>query len=155
MIETLQIICNVIILIGGVFGAFFTIGKFCGVNFNFFKKQRKKRTQQDLEELFPLLHDKYVEEIKKELIEIKDINLKQNEIIENLLYGIRDTLRYQIIGIYQKYKKAQQIPLYEHEKLEDTYKDYKKLNGNHYIDKYYKRIQRWEIISNKEEGEEI
>ena len=128
----IQTICNIIILIGGVVGA-----------------------KKDLDELLPQYFDKYMLEMRKELQEIKSINLKQNETIENLLYGIRDTLRYQIMAIYQKYKKTQQIPLYEYEKLEDTYKDYKKLDGNHYIDKYYERMQRWEIISNVEEGEEI
>lgn len=151
----IQTICNIIILIGGVVGAILTIGKFSGIQFNFLKGKRKKLIKKDLDELLPQYFDKYMLEMQKELQEIKSINLKQNETIENLLYGIRDTLRYQIMAIYQKYKKTQQIPLYEHEKLEDTYKDYKKLDGNHYIDKYYERMQRWEIISNVEEGEEI
>lgn len=151
----IQTICNIIILIGGVVGAILTIGKFSGIQFNFFKGKRKKIIKKDLDELLPQYFDKYMLEMRKELQEIKSINLKQNETIENLLYGIRDTLRYQIMAIYQKYKKTQQIPLYEYEKLEDTYKDYKKLDGNHYIDKYYERMQRWEIISNVEEGEEI
>ena len=151
----IQTICNIIILIGGVVGAILTIGKFSGIQFNFLKGKRKKLIKKDLDELLPQYFDKYMLEMQKELQEIKSINLKQNETIENLLYGIRDTLRYQIMAIYQKYKKTQQIPLYEYEKLEDTYKDYKKLDGNHYIDKYYERMQRWEIISNVEEGEEI
>ena len=151
----IQTICNIIILIGGTVGAILTIGKFSGIQFNFFKSKRKKIVKKDLDELLPQYFDKYMLEMQKEFQEIKSINLKQNETIENLLYGIRDTLRYQIMAIYQKYKKTQQIPLYEHEKLEDTYKDYKKLDGNHYIDKYYERMQRWEIISNVEEGEEI
>ena len=49
----------------------------------------------------------------------------------------------------------EKINPYREKAGEISYKDYKKLDGNHYIDKYYERMQRWEIISNVEEGEEI
>ena len=148
---TFQFICNLIILIGGAAAATFTIAKFLGVPFNFIKKKRKKQVEKDLEELLPQFFEKYMEKISGELKEIKEINITQNKTIDNLLYGIRDSLRYQIMDIYQRYKKARKIPQYEKEKLDDTYQDYKKINGNHYIDKYYHRMEKWEIIPNEEE----
>lgn len=148
---TFQFICNLIILIGGAVAAALTIAKFLGVPFNFFKKKRKKQIEKDLEELLPQFFKKYMEKISVELKEIKEININQNKTIDNLLYGIRDSLRYQIMDIYQRYKKVRKIPQYEKEKLDDTYQDYKKIDGNHYIDKYYRRMEKWEIIPNEEE----
>ena len=148
---TFQFICNLIILIGGAVAAALTIAKFLGVPLNFFKKKRKKQIEKDLEELLPQFFKKYMEEISVKLKEIKEININQNKTIDNLLYGIRDSLRYQIMDIYQRYKKVRKIPQYEKEKLDDTYQDYKKIDGNHYIDKYYRRMEKWEIIPNEEE----
>ena len=160
MVSTLQVICNVIILIGGVAGAIFTIGKFFGVPFNFLKKKKKAQIQKELNELLPALMDKYKEDFHKEFEEIKEINLQQNKEIQkqnkdtqNIIEGLRDDLRYKIMDIYQKYKLTKQIPIYEKEKLDETFKDYKQLHGNHYIEKYYNRMQKWTVVDSKEEEE--
>lgn len=36
---------------------------------------------------------------------------------------------------------------HEREALEQYYKDYKALNGNSYIDKYYSRMILWDIVA--------
>ena len=153
MFSVLQIICDVVILIGGVVAAVVTISKFFGGQFNFIKGKRRKIVEKDFEEILPPLLEKYMKEVYGELREIKDINLKQSETIDKLVHGIRDTLRYQIMDIYQRYKKTRKIPQYEREKLDDTYLDYKELDGNHYIDKYYRRMEKWEVIPSSEEEE--
>ena len=153
MFSVLQIICDIVILIGGVTAAIVTIGKFFGGQFNFLKGRRRKLVEKDFEEILPPLLDKYMQEVYDELKEIKEINIKQSETIDKLVRGIRDTLRYQIMDIYQRYKKTRKIPQYEREKLDDTYLDYKELDGNHYIDKYYRRMEKWEVIPSSEEEE--
>ena len=47
------------------------------------------------------------------------------------------------MAIYHEYKQERALPTYKREALEQYYKDYKKLNGNSYIDKYYSRMKCW------------
>lgn len=54
-------------------------------------------------------------------------------------------MRQRIMDIYHRYKKEKSYPIHEKEKLEELYKDYKAEKGNSYIDKYYNRMQTWEV----------
>ena len=69
--------------------------------------------------------------------------------------GLKDILRQKIMAIYHTYRKYQMIPLSEKEKVDELYKDYKAQKGNSYIDKYYKRITTWSVISDENFEEEI
>ena len=51
-----------------------------------------------------------------------------------------------IMDIYHKYEGVKKIPRSVRDQLDKLYEDYKALLGNSYIDKYYARIIKWEVI---------
>lgn len=100
------------------------------------------------------VRDKYKADRAAYLTLIRDDVLKQvgepirknEDDLEALKISARDVLREKIMRIYHTYKHDRAFPLYEKEALEQYYKDYKRLLGNSYIDKYYGRMAKWEII---------
>lgn len=145
---TFQFICNLIILIAGVCAAITGILKFFGVPVNFFRNRHKE--DKELQKTVTTAINKNTEMIE----EIRNINLRQNSDIENIIVAVRDALRYKIMDIYKTYKQTKEIPISEKEKLDETMSDYKKLNGNSYIDKYYARMLTWTVVQDYK-GEEI
>lgn len=90
---------------------------------------------------------RYLQEIKAEVLAAIGGGVSKNkEELEALMISQRDVLREKIMRIYHIYKKDRAFPLYEQEALKQYYKDYKRLNGNSYIDKYYGRMEGWKII---------
>lgn len=171
--ELFQIICNIIISIGAVTVAIVNIYNFFAKPTSYFKKRSIEHMKEALENVLPeylLQHDletrkkylsdreKYLHDISDEVLdsttsileEIKEINLKQTESIDNIVKGLRDILRYEIMDIYHKYRKVKKIPISDKEKLDESYNNYKHLCGNNYIDKYYARMTKWEIIYDEE-----
>ena len=59
----------------------------------------------------------------------------------------RCLLRDRITSIYYKNKFSSEIRQYEYENLERLYKQYKKLDGNSFIDKIWNEIQDWSVVS--------
>lgn len=92
-----------------------------------------------------------LEDLSSSIQEIKDTNLKQNQSIEILNANFRDVLREKIMRIYHKNKKTRNLIRYEKEALDQYYKDYKRISGNSYIDKYYGRMELWNIIEDPDE----
>ena len=100
------------------------------------------------------VRDKYKADRANYLTLIRDDVLKQindpiqqnQDDLEALKISARDVLREKIMRIYHAYKHERAFPLYEKEALEQYYKDYKRLLGNSYIDKYYGRMSKWQII---------
>ena len=94
--------------------------------------------------------EKYLQEIKAEVV--KEINCQLSSIdkiqidIEALAESAKDVLREKIMAIYHKNKKIRQLEEHEKEALTQYYKDYKAIGGNSYIDKYYGRMETWEVI---------
>lgn len=144
---TFQFICNLIILVGGALAAITGILKFFGVPINFFRNKHKE--DKELQKTITEAINKNTEMIE----EIKNINLQQNSDIENIIVAVRDALRYKIMDIYKTYKHIKEIPISEKEKLDETMADYKKLNGNSYIDKYYSRMLTWTVVQDYKEEE--
>lgn len=103
-------------------------------------KETRKKYQADRE--------KYLQEIKAEvlaciqgqLIQVEELNLQY----ETLAISARDVLREKIMEIYHKNKIGRRMTGYEREALNQYYKDYKAIDGNSYIDKYYNRMKKWE-----------
>lgn len=56
--------------------------------------------------------------------------------------------------IYNDYRKDKILPISKKEQLEQYYIDYKALKGNSYIDKYYNRIKKWEVMDEDDEDDE-
>ena len=174
----LQDICNWIILFGAVIVAIINILKFFGKPVSFFKKKKDKEYQQmlkkSLDEIMPNYfeqHDlqtrdkylgdrmNYLKEIKKSVLEdIKDIleeirklSIEQSKNLEKLNQSSKDVLRQKIMTIYHQYKEYRKIPVFAKEALDELYKDYKSQGGNSYIDKYYNRMNNWEIDYTEDE----
>ena len=61
--------------------------------------------------------------------------------------GVKCLLRSDMLHIYYRHKDTETIRQYEYENFEMLYKAYKALGGNSFIDKIYKEVQTWEIIS--------
>lgn len=97
---------------------------------------------------------RYLEEIKAEVVNIvqKPI-LEQNEVINILTTSQKDVLREKIMMIYHKNKLRRTLEFHEREALNQYYTDYKAMNGNSYIDKYYCRMKRWATLPDDDDDE--
>jgi hypothetical protein len=67
--------------------------------------------------------------------------------IINLVNGVKCQLRSDMLHIYYQYKDSKQIRQYELENFVYLYKAYKALRGNSFIDKIYKEVMKWEVVS--------
>lgn len=65
----------------------------------------------------------------------------------NLRNGMRCQLRSDMLHIYYQYKDTKKIRQYELENFVYLYKAYKSLGGNSFIDKIYKEVMAWEVIT--------
>lgn len=174
----LQDICNWIILLGAVTVAIINILKFFGKPVSFFKKKKDteyhKTLKKSLDEIMPTYfeqHDlqtrdkylkdrlNYLNEIKKAVLndtkdvleEIRQLSVEQSKNLEKLNQSSKDILRQKIMSIYHQYKEYRKMPLFAKEALDELYKDYKAQGGNSYIDKYYSRMNNWEIDYTEDE----
>ena len=105
-----------------------TRDKYRGDRYNYLleiKKEVEKDINQTIQEIHQLLSD-------------------QNKKIAILTDSSKDVLREKIMMIYHQYKKQKRMPQHAREALDQYYKDYKKEDGNSYIDKYYARMKSWE-----------
>ena len=163
---TLSGIVDFIILIGALCAAIYKIWDFFAKPTSSLKQRRlekqKALIRQVMSEELPNIlyeHDletreKYKSDRQRYLTQIKDEVIKQvggtidqnAEDLEALKISAKDVLREKIMRIYHSYRHDRAFPLYEQEALVQYYKDYKKLNGNSYIDKYYGRMKAWQVI---------
>ncbi len=84
-----------------------------------------------------------VAEIGVLLSVITPIIKKMNKISE----GTKCQLRRDMLGTYYHHKDEEKIRQYEYENFVYCYEAYKALNGNSFIDKIYKEVMSWEVIS--------
>lgn len=61
--------------------------------------------------------------------------------------GSRCQLRSEMLRIYYHNREVGEIRQYEYENFVYLYEAYKALRGNSFIDKIYKEVQSWEIIT--------
>lgn len=61
--------------------------------------------------------------------------------------GMKCEHRTEMLRTYYHNKDAKKIRQFEYENFVMLYKSYKALKGNSFIDKIYKEVQTWEIIS--------
>lgn len=67
--------------------------------------------------------------------------------IFNLINGMKCQLRSDMLHIYYANKDKEEIRQYELENFIYLYKAYKALRGNSFIDKIYKEVMTWEVIT--------
>ena len=56
-------------------------------------------------------------------------------------------LRTEMLRIYYRHCETQKIRQYEYENFVLLFEAYKSLKGNSFIDKIYKEVQSWEVIT--------
>lgn len=61
--------------------------------------------------------------------------------------GTKCQLRSEMLKTYYHNRESETIRQYEYENFIMLYEAYKALKGNSFIDKIYKEVQTWEIIS--------
>lgn len=90
-----------------------------------------------------------IKEIKDLLVNFINTTKEQNDKIdaklESISEGSKDMLRQRIMSYYYKGKQYRELSIYQKEAVDELYKDYKKLGGNNYIDKYYARMSEWNV----------
>ncbi len=67
--------------------------------------------------------------------------------IVKIANGTKCQLRSEMLRIYYHHRQSQTIRQYEYENFILLYEAYKALKGNSFIDKIYKEVQSWEIVS--------
>lgn len=101
--------------------------------------------------------ENYLKEIKEEvLVDVSDklctiddvkSDVKQLQVdVEVMAKSAKDVLREKIMVIYHKGKATKSMPMHHREALDQYYKDYKAMNGNSYIDKYFNRMKDWKVL---------
>ena len=67
--------------------------------------------------------------------------------VRKVANGQRCLLRSDMLSIYYHNREKGTIRQYEYENFVFLYEAYKALKGNSFIDKIYKEVQSWEIVS--------
>ena len=67
--------------------------------------------------------------------------------VKKIANGQRCQLRSEMLRIYYRHREDEKIRQYEFENFVFMYEAYKTLKGNSFIDKIYKEVQSWEIVS--------
>lgn len=67
--------------------------------------------------------------------------------IRKISTGTKCQLRSEMLRIYYRHHETEKIRQYEYENFVMLYEAYKALKGNSFIDKIYKEVQTWEIVS--------
>ena len=67
--------------------------------------------------------------------------------VRKISNGTRCQLRSEMLRIYYHNRESGKIRQYEYENFVYLYEAYKALKGNSFIDKIYKEVQCWEIIT--------
>lgn len=67
--------------------------------------------------------------------------------IRKIATGTKCQLRSEMLRIYYHNRERESIRQYEYENFVLLYDAYKTLKGNSFIDKIYKEVQSWEIVS--------
>ena len=67
--------------------------------------------------------------------------------MKRVIRGARCQLRSEMLRIYYHNREAETIRQFEYENFVELYGAYKSLKGNSFIDKIYKELQSWEIVT--------
>lgn len=67
--------------------------------------------------------------------------------VQKIKNGMKCQLRSEMLQIYYHNREAKTIRQYEYENFVMLYEAYKALKGNSFIDKIYKEVKEWEIVT--------
>lgn len=175
---SLQDLCTIIILIATTITAITTIVSVIKNPAKKYKEKHdaetKKMIVETLTEILPDIlqkhdlevrdrykadRDRYLHEIESSVLMDVQGELNQIKILglqyEALVISAKDVLREKIVKIYSSNKDTKTLTMLEKEKLDQFYTDYKALKGNSYIDKYYKRMEKWEVLNDDDDDDDM
>ena len=168
--ETFELICNFVMLVGGAALTIKSISEWIGKPIRLFKKRNDNILEEKIKctvrEMMPQIlydHDlktketykadreRYLHEIEEEVLGDIQTELtaverlsaqyeKMSEHVAILTLSAKDVLREKIMQIYFKGAETHTITHHDREALVQYYKDYKAMKGNSYIDTYYGRM---------------
>lgn len=67
--------------------------------------------------------------------------------VRKISNGTKCQLRSEMLRIYYRHREEGKIRQYEYENFVMLYEAYKALKGNSFIDKIYREVQEWEVVS--------
>lgn len=67
--------------------------------------------------------------------------------VERIANGMKCQHRTDMLRIYYAHLETRTIRQYEYENFVMLYKSYKALKGNSFIDKIYKEVQTWKVVT--------
>lgn len=67
--------------------------------------------------------------------------------VRKISNGTKCQLRSEMLRMYYRHREDGKIRQYEYENFVMLYEAYKALKGNSFIDKIYREVQEWEVIS--------
>lgn len=67
--------------------------------------------------------------------------------VRKISNGTKCQLRSEMLRIYYHHRESGKIRQYEYENFVMLYEAYKALKGNSFIDKIYREVQEWEVVS--------
>ena len=67
--------------------------------------------------------------------------------VRKISNGVKCQLRSEMLHIYYRHRENSKIRQYEFENFVMLYGAYKALKGNSFIDKIWKEVQEWEVVS--------
>lgn len=67
--------------------------------------------------------------------------------VRKIANGQKCQLRSEMLRTYYRHKDTEKIRQYEYENFVYCYEAYKTLKGNSFIDKIYKEVQTWEVLT--------
>ena len=109
-----------------------------------------KKHDIDLRDKYRKDREAFLHDIKDEVIDNIQDSLETVEAHETRMTVftevLKELLRERIMAIYGRNRTARRLEEHEKIELERSYKSYKSINGNSYIDEYYKRMQTWEVV---------
>ena len=151
--QSLQVLCNVIILLGAVAGAITGILALLGKPLNLFKKHREKVELERRKEIVNDVVESVNNKIVPKLNEIRIQNEEQNKNIAKLTKATRNSIGAEIMAFYEAHKSTRRITESEKNVIEDLYKSYKAVKGNNYVDQIYDSMTCWTVVT--EDGKVI
>lgn len=146
----LSSIANIIVLIGAVIGAVSAIAAMCGKPIKFYRKRREKENKEQKEKMLEDFTEKVHENIQPQFDDIKKQLAEQQKTNETLVITTKDLLRTSILSMYNEHKHERALSESERELLDTLYNDYRAEHGNGYIEKKYKRMEKWTITPDEE-----
>lgn len=67
--------------------------------------------------------------------------------VRKISNGTKCQLRSEMLRTYYRHRENGEIRQYEYENFVMLYEAYKALKGNSFIDKIYREVQEWEVVS--------